>query len=373
MVTIEGRSLKAGVAVAVAAVVDARHGMGGVSAALLVEGAKALKAMLPSQDYPEAVVVCDTLVMGLWVRIPGINTIGIAAESDADAPGIEPDVPCVVGLPNLLRSVSDGDIVIVDANKGVVYVDPDLETIVRYQEMEERASSGNAVYIAAEHLPARTPDGETVIVYAYVAGETDLITALDQGADGVIVDLAGWESGSCEDLGAILRAAAGKPIAFAVEAAVEGLLRAAMLFAAPHQVTLLFPLASFDAAAAKTSSALELVIAEALFEDLNPPRVGLGARAQDVELPHAELTGEPVMTLIDVRKPPTLSLGEAGLEQRLAEWIAGRPAEQVVILVGRRVEAVARIVRAGARAVAVDPDMVSAAKMVIREMGAEPV
>ena len=370
MITIEGRSLKGGVAVAVAAVVDARHGIGGVSAALVAEGMKALKAMMPESDYPEAVVVCDTLVMGLSVRIPGVNTIGIAAESDADAPGVEPEVPCVVGLADLVKSISDGDILIVDGNKGIVYVDPDLETIVRYQEMEERAASGGTVYIAAEHLPAKTPDGETVLVYAYVAGEADLIAALDQGADGVVVDPAGWESGSEEDLGAILRAAAGKPIAFAVEEAVEEILRAAMLFAAPHQVTLLFPLASFDAFVTKTSSVLELVIAEALFEDLNPPRVSLGARARDVELPHVELSGEPAMTLIDLRKSPTLSLGQADLEQRLAEWAAGRPAQQLVILLGRRVEAVAKAVRAGARAVAVDPDVVSATKMVIREMGA---
>ncbi len=371
MITIEGKSVKPGVAVAVAAVVDARQGLGGVSSALLAEGARALKAMLPEQDYPEAVVVCDTLALGISIRIPGVRTIGIAAESDADAPGMDPEVPCVVGLPGLLRSVHDGDILIVDGGKGTVYIDPDLDTVVRYQEMEERAVTGNTVHIAAEHLPARTPDGEIVTVHALVSGQADLMTALDQGADGVIVDLAAWQSGSYEDLAAIMRAAAGKPIAFEVEEAVVGILRAAMQFAAPHQVTLLFPMASFDESAARTSSVMELVIAEALLEDLSPPRVNLGARGWDTETPHASMSGEPGMILVDLSKPPALSAGEVELRARVSEWIAGRPADRIVIRVGRQVDAVAKVVRAGARAVAVEAPMVAAAKLAIREMAAD--
>ncbi|MCX8053682.1 MAG: hypothetical protein N3B12_07725 [Armatimonadetes bacterium] len=371
MVTIHGRSLNPGVAIAVAAIVDANRGLGAVSPSLLAEGERALKAMLPVQDYPEAVVVCDTLALGLAISIPGINTVGIAAESDTDAPVTELRVPCVVGLPNLIKSVSEGDIVIVDGGKGIVYVDPDLETIVRYQELEQLATSGSLVYIAAEHLPARTPDGETVTVHACVSDKTDLATALDQGADGIVVNLAGWESGSSEDLAAIMRTAAGKPIAFEVEGKAEEILRAAMYFASPHQVTLLFPAATFDAAVERTNSVLELIIAEALFEDLSPPRVGFGIAVHETELTQSRPSREPTSYLIDVRKSAAMSLEQDELTGRVTEWTTGCSADQVVILLGRQVEFVTKLVKAGVRAFAVDADIVSVVKTAIREMASE--
>lgn len=370
MVTIEGTPRKPGVAIASGAVVDARHGMGGVSPALLNEGLRALRAMLPASDYPEAVIACDTLVMGLSIRIPGVNTIGIAAESDQAVPGLEPEVPCVVGLPNLIKSISDGDILIVDGNKGVVYVDPDLETLVRYQEIEERAASGSTVYIAAEHLPAKTPDGDTVSVHAYVTDETGLAAALDQGADGVIVDVGSWEMKPMDAFGTVLRVAAGKPVSFAVENAVEEALRAAMLFAVPHQVTLFFRAEVFDDLAPETDDLLELLTADALINDLDPPHVGLGVRARDVELPQAEMEREPASILVDLRRSPIIAAGQGELGECLMRLIGGMRPERVVMLLGDRIEAVARVVEAGARTIAVAPELVGAAKMAIRSMGA---
>jgi len=370
MVTLEGRTLRAGVAAAVAAVVDARHGMAGVSPALLAEGAKALKAMLPIQDYPEAVVVCDTAALGLSVRIPGVNTVGVAAESDADAPGLDPQVPCVVGLANLLRTVREGDMVIIDGGKGIVHIDPDLDTIVHYQQIEQQATTGSPVYIGAEHLPARTPDGEIVAVYAYVTEKDELAAALDQGADGVIVSRPGWESGSYDDLVEIMRSAAGKPIAFEVGDTVEQILRAAMRFAAPNQVALLFGASVFDSAVEKTNRALELLIAEALFEDIAPPRVRLGARTRDVERTGAVRT-EPAVMLIDARESQLSSSAFDALQTQISAWIVDRRAEHTVILLGSRIDAVAHVVKAGVRAVAVDPDLVSAAKTAIREMASD--
>ncbi|MGC8863497.1 MAG: hypothetical protein ACP5R5_12085 [Armatimonadota bacterium] len=369
MITIEGRPFKPGVATAVAAVVDARRGIGGVSPALIAEGLKALNAMLPVQDYPEAVIVCDALAVGLSVSIPGVRTVGIAAELDTDAPGLEPDVPCVLGLSGLLRSVRDGDIVIVDGGKGIVHVDPDPETIVHYQQLEERALTASTVYIGAEHLPARTPGAVTV--HAYVSRLADLATALDQGADGVIINLACWESGSYDDLVSIMRSAAGKPIAFEAGDTVEQVLRAAMCYAAPHQVSLLFSASRLDSALEKAKSVLELLIAEALFEDISPPRVRMGVRALETEPASPAIAADIAIALIDARRSAAPSDGSDRFETQLTDWIAQGPAGQTVILLGSRIEAVTAFVRAGVRAVAVDPDLVSATKIAIREMASD--
>ena len=124
MVTLEGRAGHEGVAVAVGAVVDAEIGIRGVSPVLLQEGIRAVMRPLPVEDCPEAIIACDDLAVGASLRIPGVVTVGIAAES-GDTAGLTVEVPCVVGVPDLLKSISEGDLLVVDGNKGIVCVDPD--------------------------------------------------------------------------------------------------------------------------------------------------------------------------------------------------------------------------------------------------------
>jgi len=271
MITIQGKARNDGIAIATAALVDARSGINAVSPALLQEGLNAIKRQLGPADYPEAVVACDTLAIGVSVRIPGVSAVGIAAQSEVDTPGLQVDLPCVIGLPDLLQSISHGDIIIVDGEKGVVYVDPDPQTLIRYQQLEDRRTSRSAVFVASEHIPARTQTGETVFVHALVCAESDLPQALDAGADALIVE---YEAGGNLDLyAATLRAAAGKPTAFETHVAELDFLRAVMQYAAPLQVSVLLPLAEHDALAAELMAALETCATEAFLRDLDPPCV----------------------------------------------------------------------------------------------------
>lgn len=309
MITIEGKSLKPGVAIATAAVVDAKQGMGGVSPDLLMEGVRALRAMLPPKEHPDAVVASDTLALGMSLRLPGVNTVGIAIESPDEVPGLEPQVPCVVGCTDLIRSINEGDVLIVDGDEGVVYIDPDLETILRYQEMEERAVHEHVVYIAAEHLPARTPDGEVVNVLAIVDDENSLAIALSQGADGVLTDLA-----SCfVEPSVLLRVAAGKPVVILAEAASEELAQAIEEFSVPGQVTVL------------------------------GPWVGVGTH-------HSHQW--PVFTAV-------------------VESDEQSDKEGTIVMLGSRVDEVVSLVEQGTRAVAVSSKLVSVAKNTIRAMAEE--
>jgi len=369
MLTIEGKAKRSGVAIAVAAVVDATNGINGVSPALLAEGLAALKKMLAPQDYPEAIVVCDMLAMGVSIRIPGVHTIGIAAQSDMDVPGLEPDAPCVIGIADLMQSVSEGDIVIVDGNAGVIHIDPDPRTIVNYQEMEDRHTAAHVVYIASEHIPARTQDGDIVIVHARVTEEGDLEKALEEGADALIVEIRGEDAGpSCE---AVLTGAAGKPVSFAVDFVAREMYYAAMRFAAPGQVTLLFELSEFDTRSTEAGELLDIVTTEAFFKELDPPQVTFGAHARVEGLAQADVDGDPAAYVVDLRKSPYLDSLRGELARQVTVWLGGRKPEEVVFVLGSHVDAVADMVRAGARSLAVAPELVGAAKYVIRSIGEE--
>ena len=102
MITIEGNAARRGVAIAVTTIVDTLKGISGISPVLLQEGVNALRRGAEPNDFPEVVVFTDSLAIGAAVRIPGVRTIGIAAQSAEMTPGIEPDIPCVTGLPDLL-------------------------------------------------------------------------------------------------------------------------------------------------------------------------------------------------------------------------------------------------------------------------------
>ncbi|MDH7602400.1 MAG: hypothetical protein QHI38_09665 [Armatimonadota bacterium] len=369
MKTIRGISVTSGIAIAVGAVVDSAHGLGLVSPKILEEGLKALKTMLPVQDYPEVVVVCDTLTIGASLRIPGINAAAIVAESELRPTGIDISVPCVVGLPNLLRSVGEGDILIVDGGKGVVHIDPDVETIVRYQHMQERRTPERVVYVSSEHLPAKTATGETVCVYAFVYSKSDLEEALSQGADGVIVDSCYWELGSYDNVTEILRAATGKPIVFIATGEVGPVLQAAARYAAPGQVSIVFSVEYYEWAVEQAKSALELAIAEALVEDLPSPKVLLGVHMPCTNL-DSGFERQPEAVLIDLRQAS--DFGNHRLRDvRLELDSFDETCPTTIAVIGSFVDMLPGIFYAGFRAVAVEPRLVSTAKTAVREIGVE--
>lgn len=257
-----------------AAAVNAISGINGISRALLQEGLSSLKNCVPPADYPEAIVACDSVALGSAIRIPGINVIGIAAESDVDTPELVIDVPCVIGVDDLLSSISERDIVIIDGYKGLVHIDPDPATLIHYQQAEEHHNLREKVFIASEHIPARTATGEVIYVYALPAAETELDAALDSGADGIVFDLRGRHDDAGAVAGNILREAAGKPVVLAVDMGWEDVLRAAMVYCTPNQLTLVSENA--ELLALQVERALDHVVLEALQLDIDPPQVTLG-------------------------------------------------------------------------------------------------
>src|SRR6266851_2145539 len=69
------------------------------------------------------------------------------------------EIPAVVGLGSFLTDVSGGDLVIVDGNHGVVILDPDEETLARYERSRKRFRSFEDRLEELRDLPAETKDG----------------------------------------------------------------------------------------------------------------------------------------------------------------------------------------------------------------------
>lgn len=347
MKTFEGIAKHPGTAMAVAALVDAASGINGISSALLMEGITALRRGLQPVDYPEAILVCDSLKTAESVRIAGINLIGIAAESAGDAPLTDDNIPCVVGVSDLMHSVAEGDIVIVDGYKGRVYIDPDPSTLIHFQQAEEQRQLREKVFISSEHIPARTQSGEIVYVYARISKESQLASAMRAGADGLLVDLRNDQDNSDELSHATLREAAGKPVTFVIDYGCEEILRAAMAYCIPGQVTLVSE--APDLLASQAESAMDRIVLDALQLDIDPPDVQLGGFYTAANYDHTP--GTPAV--IDCRNTICVS----------------NPDEQAIVVVGGQVDSIGPVVSAGARRIAVDDRIIAEAKHAVLTVG----
>lgn len=366
MFTIEGVTKQKGVATAIAAVVNVNRGLDGVSPALLQEGIRAIKMGLTRKDYPEAVIACDNLETGLGVRIPGVNIIAIASESYEDNVNQQIDIPCVIGLPNLLESIYEDNIIIVDGDRGVVHIDPDPETIVYYQQMEEQKVSAQRIFISSEHISAKTQAGDIVYAYAYISDESEISRAIENGADGLIADLRDFMGDPTQYCESILRIAAGMPVFFIVDLYAEEVLRTAMWLAISGQVTLAFSTPSFDDHVNELQPMLM-----AMDNDPNSTSVNVGTLL-DSEAQVEDIKAYPL--LIDLRESSIHSEQDANaLQQQVKHWAGDMHDELLVLILGKKIDAIEHFVNAGARCVGVSPNLIGEAKYAIRSIGLEDV
>jgi phosphotransferase system enzyme I (PtsI) len=95
------------------------------------------------------------------------------------------EIPAVVGLGKFVTDVSGGDLVIVDGYHGLVVLDPDEETLERYQVLRDHSRRRESQLGELRHLPAVTRDGVRVELDGNIEFPHESTPCLERGADGV--------------------------------------------------------------------------------------------------------------------------------------------------------------------------------------------
>ncbi|MEJ5253348.1 MAG: hypothetical protein HPY54_12215 [Chthonomonadetes bacterium] len=159
------------------------------------------------------VAVCRDIALGEALWRAGAGVSAIAAESPALPEGGAIGVPALVGVPQLLLNVRDGDIVIVDANRGLLVVDPDMHLMTQYQR-QEMHPSGKRYVLGLTHETARTLDDHPIRTIAVSESWQVAVQSLEEGADGAFLDA--YASEQClqnrSTLHALLQGASGKSL-----------------------------------------------------------------------------------------------------------------------------------------------------------------
>jgi phosphotransferase system enzyme I (PtsI) len=95
------------------------------------------------------------------------------------------EIPAVVGLGKFITDVSGGDLVIVDGNRGILILDPDEETLERYEETRSQIASFEIGLNELRDLPAVTRDGIVIKLMGNIEFPHESSHCLERGAEGV--------------------------------------------------------------------------------------------------------------------------------------------------------------------------------------------
>ena len=95
------------------------------------------------------------------------------------------NIPSVLGLGRATVSVNNDDILIVDGSSGIIIVNPDEDTLFKYEERLERFEEYRAEIERDSHLPAITRDGVTLNLMANIELVEEVVSARDNGATGI--------------------------------------------------------------------------------------------------------------------------------------------------------------------------------------------
>jgi hypothetical protein len=136
-------------------------------------------------EIPEVVVVAEEYrtASAIAATLSWAKVVGIAAERAAPDAAVPP-IPAVAGLDGLMAASTDDVLVLVDATRGVVLVDPDPIYLAQYTAEHDRVAPRHRLYLDDVHLPALTLDGRTIAVVAITEGRA-VAEALASGPDGL--------------------------------------------------------------------------------------------------------------------------------------------------------------------------------------------
>lgn len=145
----------------------------------------------PLSDLSEpAIVLSHVLTPSETANLDRRYVLGFCTETGGPgghtaivAKGLE--LPAVVGIGPFVESVERDSRVIIDGDKGRVIIDPDEETIARYEQRLQQRRSLTARLSELAHVPAETVDGIRVRLSANIEFPHETTTCLERGADGI--------------------------------------------------------------------------------------------------------------------------------------------------------------------------------------------
>jgi phosphotransferase system enzyme I (PtsI) len=94
-------------------------------------------------------------------------------------------IPAIVGLHHAYQTISEGELLIVDGQQGVLVVNPDPAVLAEYRARQSKLGAERQRLKQLKSTPAATRDGTPVELFANIELPDDMPVVLESGAQGV--------------------------------------------------------------------------------------------------------------------------------------------------------------------------------------------
>lgn len=95
------------------------------------------------------------------------------------------ELPAVVGIGKFLDDVSGSETIIIDGSHGVVIIDPDPDTLIKYRDSEARFRSHERRLQSLRSLPCETKEGVPIKLMGNIEFPAEAEASRDKGASGI--------------------------------------------------------------------------------------------------------------------------------------------------------------------------------------------
>lgn len=95
------------------------------------------------------------------------------------------EIPAVLGIPDALQQLTDGQTAIVDGATGQVLTEPDAETLYHYTKLQEEQLRQKAILSIYRDKPTTDASGRSYQLYANIGSVMEAQAALENGAEGI--------------------------------------------------------------------------------------------------------------------------------------------------------------------------------------------
>ena len=143
-------------------------------------GSLSSEAVIAARDlYPsDTVRINPEFVKGIITEEGGVTShVSIIAKSM--------NIPTLVGVGPLLESLSGDELICMDAEKGIIVIDADEETLADYKVRKEDYEKERVRLQSLRNTPAVTKDGKKISLCANVGNLEDIEKALEMNIDGI--------------------------------------------------------------------------------------------------------------------------------------------------------------------------------------------
>lgn len=118
-------------------------------------------------------------------RIKGFVTVRGGVTSHTSIIARTLGIPAVQGVADATTQIHTDDIIIVDGSVGSVVINPSEQTLIAYEERQERFESFRASIARISYRPSETTDGFRIRVMGNIEQPEQVVSVMDNGGEGI--------------------------------------------------------------------------------------------------------------------------------------------------------------------------------------------